>query len=211
MKLTTEQLTKILFQADDRITKDILSQQSRFDRWTNDLLSSRNGEIDHVSGAKGYLQRLQRKLTLVFTEEAKLDKAHPRSLANAMRELRALGYSNEQIFEIRDDAARFTLSGFQHTKLLPEMARRVTPNYGLRYNDDAFLGTMLIALPEGKDERDIDEKDLNSYLTYNTAFLEKDLDELYPLFRNNIASRISHKPDYLVPKNPQKALIKPQI
>jgi hypothetical protein len=140
--LLSEEFAKIIFQRDDRITKDALSQRSDWAKLRDNVMV-----YHHRSGCSSpdsSIEKLRKQLFIEFEETVKVKEAHPKALINAAKELKTLGFTNEQVNEIKDEVAQFILNtlltrytGLEWIKL----TEQAHPNFITAWNDDSFLGT----------------------------------------------------------------------
>ncbi len=203
-KLTADQLIGILFQTDDRITAGALDNQNAVSKWARSLFTSTHkAETSYKNGFKGYLQNLKRSLTLEFNTSAKIEHEHPRSLRKALLELKTLGYSNKQLYNIKEDVLRFTLVHLDFDGDVKRLADKRHPYTLSEWCDKAFLGAASLEFTgQAKSGyRTMDE--IKNAPVHNSVFSEDDYDALYPIFAESYAAKISRHPEYLAPEKPK--------
>lgn len=202
--LTADQLIDILFQTDNRITANALDKQSPVSKWISNLFTTTNNtDTDHKNGFKGYIQNLKRSLTLEFNASAKIEHEHPRSLRKALLELKTLGYSNQQLYNIKEDVLRFTLVHLDFDGEVRRLADKRHPYTLSEWCDKAFLGAASIEF-KGQAKsgyRTMDE--IKNAPAHNSVFSEDDYDAVYPIFKESYTAKISRHPEYLVPEKPK--------
>lgn len=196
-ELTVTQLVDILFQKPDRITKDVLSQRSAFQKVRDKVLTYDQGTSPR-NAHPGTLEKLKHKLLLHF-ESCATVSPHERSLKNAALELKALGFSNPQVEEIKHLCHRFVLEYFEPGRVLEDVLKIDHPGYFYAWCDDAFFGAALA--PDtgvGNSTTKVTKKDFleateqreknmhNPILTKNSAFSTAREEQAYPLFQEYI-------------------------
>jgi len=188
MKITPEQLRDILMQRPERITNGILEKRpllmqarDRVMRWNDKSFSSSNDPIE----------KMRDRLFLVFDAVVKIDEEHPRSLKKAKLELKALGFSNEQVDRLGQMAIQTTINVFyrnffsddKEINTIADQVRENYPGYSYFWNDDAFLGTGILITEYVGDEGSLYGSVSNSELkekgwpTHNSAFLSEEQEQ----------------------------------
>jgi len=217
--LTAQELTDILWQKPDRITAGILEKRSVFEKLKDEQLTWKMTS-DTRNGSPGALAKLKHKLLLHFEACAKVTP-HPRALKKAALELKALGFSNEQIKEIKDACYRFTLTYCEPDAPLKNVFKQDYPGYNYDWCDNAFLGAALVPSYNSfnlntniaGEERDKAYKAwlasaLNPALTKNSIFTPTREEQAYDLFKKYLPDYIDRWPDgknlFLAPAHPRK-------
>lgn len=168
MKLTPDQLLDIIFQKDNRITKGILDHRNPLQKLSDQILTYRDTDMSIHYGS---MKERIKGLCFVFNQTVGNIVEHPRSLRKAKMELKALGFSKEQIKGISRLVSGFNYSDYNRLHSKDEGEALVA-------DDRAFLG--LAVLPHSG-ERQVGyskEFDLNP-LAANTAYSVSVEDELY--------------------------------
>lgn len=154
-QLTSNELIDILLQKPGRVTEGLLEKRNPLQKMRDHLLAHKQTEMVEYGRTmiKGKIQRFRRDHFHVFNEAAKIDQPHPRSLANAVRELRYIGFDGEQIEAIKKMVYRVTLTGlFYDTELRDKVSQHLGGTVCYFWNDDAFVGAGIYVI-EGEIER----------------------------------------------------------
>jgi hypothetical protein len=202
--ITADQLIDILFQTDNRITANALDKQSPVSKWISNLFTTTNNtDTDHKNGFKGHIQNLKRRLTLEFNDAVNVEHEHPRSLRKALIELKTLGYSNKQLYDIKVDVLRFTLVHLDFDGEIKRLADKRHPYTLSAWCDKAFLGAASLEF-DGyvkSGYRTMDE--IDNAPAHNSIYSENDYDAVYPIFKESYTAKISRHPEYLAPEKPK--------
>lgn len=193
--LTQKQLTDILFQTDDRITKGILDNGYLGNKISDKYLSFKITEKGLFDYGKGVLCQ-------AFGRARTSDQEHPRSLRKALLELKALGYSQDQLIAIHEKARVILFTALDYPTSINKMIRQHCPNTMLCFNEKAFLGMSVVDNTEG-----YTPDPLNNRPSYLAAVSENDLDELYEYVESHVSSMVHVNPELLTPNKPTKFLM----
>jgi hypothetical protein len=174
---TTQEIVDILIQKPDRKTAGLLDHLSAFERIENtSLISYRHSKyadflVDVHRNANSPLP-IKAKLFMVFEKEAKAwcasandevqiqeskeGRDHPRSLKQALLELKAAGFSHRQIYFLAI-FARGVLSSYYHgdysdslnyRKAIAKELEVDLKSMQYRNNDEGFLGGQIMVKPQ---------------------------------------------------------------
>lgn len=198
--LTTTELADILFQKPDRITAGILQQRSPVEKLRDNALTwQEKRSLRPVNPGK--MEQLKKKLLLHFEAEAKVASQHPRSLKQAALELKALGFSNKQIEEIKSCCYRFTTSYCEPNEPLGNILHKDYPGHTYAWCDDAFLGAALVpwngssTFNSSEDAfTTLDQFKKDKYdpaQTKNTMFTPEWEEQAYALFQEYVAEYVA--------------------
>jgi hypothetical protein len=133
MILTALQMTEIFFQHPERISKNVLEKRTALARLRDKffyLAKSGHTELWQGKLCKDWFLSLRR------TDHFNLDP-HPRNLDAASFELKALGFSNTQIDQLKLELYRFILTNSQHSTWYKES---IMPHESFQFDDRCFLG-----------------------------------------------------------------------
>lgn len=137
--LTPVQLADIVLQVPDRVTAGVLERCGVWERWRDEALTR-----DYDEGQAPARGGWRRRLLTHFDAAVKVAAEHPRSLRRACMELKALGFANAQIDEIRQMAYRFILMQCEPGYILHEQNKQDFPGRSHWWCDRAFLGAALL-------------------------------------------------------------------
>ena len=141
-QLTHAQIADIIFQRPGRITEGILEQRSLWERGRDYWGTWNNTDRYSYGGFYGSWQEKRRRLFLEFNDLAALKEESPQSLRRAMMELKCVGYSNEQIHEIRHAVLAMAMQYMDNLAgPLEDDLKAYNRDYILKHTDAAFLGT----------------------------------------------------------------------
>lgn len=207
-KLTVDQLADILFQNENRITAGILKQRSAFTRMKDDILCRTRTNITDMTR----LDYFKSKLLLEFDASIKVEEEHPRSLKKAMLELKNIGYSNEQIYEIRDKLVRRFLvrSADCNTPVTKILETRFPKGACFAFNDNAFLTTAMFTPPSSEyalEGFEFATSNPHTSPVANTPFNVEDYDEVFEHFKFFISEQCKKYQSLLIPEKPVNAVI----
>jgi len=195
MQLTKDQLLDIILQTDDRVSKNILACRSAEQAFLDEhLVYNESGTMIYV----GSLKEKFKSLFYIFNQEAKHIKEHPRSLKNAKLELKALGFSKQQVSDIWHRVQNFNFS--DHNGILPGIE-----NSFYVHDDRAVLGIAILPAKDGTlagipvKEPDFDAE------AENNCYPEANEDEI----RKRLSAHIPEHADFLNPA--YKARVKEQV
>jgi hypothetical protein len=215
--LTSTELADILFQKPDRITAGILNQRSPAEKLRDNVFTyQKERSLSPINPGK--MEQLRKKLLLHFEAEARVSSEHPRSLKHAVLELKALGFSNQQIEDIKTCCYRFTLGNFHDDAPLRDPLHNDNPGYRYAWCDDAFLGAALVPWSGSTSFKSTEDnfavldqykKDRhNPAQTKNTMFTPEREAEAYSLFQEHVASYVDSgwkgSSDLLMPAKPHQ-------
>jgi len=193
LHLTTDQLADILFQRPGRVTEGILEERSAFEKLSDRLIWE-----DHRLSRpykENPIRRWAAKHMLVFDEHAQA-KENPRSLRHAILELKALGFSYEQLNKFRYLSKQFML-GLDPSPILEKTKKyfgerekmiwekgSLDSYWSYSWSDKSVLGAAIICVEN-------DQKRVVS-----THFFPGELEEeAYALLKENIRVRHERQPD----------------
>lgn len=144
--LTPAQMADILMQSPGRLTAGVLEQRTSYERFRDDHLLF----INERPFPRDFLTRVRGRLSLEFNRQCYVRHPHERSLADAARELRMIGFSHNQIRALKDSVYEFC-AGPARRGDLGRLVNEKFPDLKTGTCDDAFLGTAV------KDNDDIND------------------------------------------------------
>lgn len=213
--LHPKEVADIVFQTPRRLTNGVLERLSFLERAENHYMtrskpsSYANFQNDAHMGPDAPLPAYAR-ISMIFNEEvspghtpAEQTPEHPRALKKAMLELKAIGFSHQQIYHITRRARAIPNWMFSNDHVttyrgrIAKLANTESENIAMYTNDNGFLGTQICI-------KDNDAE--SSYHTTDTSIVPAGYESILKseLVRD-LKKQAEIYPDLLKPANAKKA------
>lgn len=202
--ITARQMADILFQRPGRVTEGVLEKRGLWEK-TRDYWVTWN-DTDRVSheGLYGSWQKMRPRLFLEFSNVALVKEEHPRSLRKAMLELKALGFSNQQVAGIKLEFQRFIMSMQEYDTPLSRQLNKDFPTKVPVFCDTAFLGNAAYERSHG-----LDYKTMKTQAPANTLMTAESEELAYNDFFRMFESMAQTRPELFTPARPVPNRMKP--
>lgn len=201
--LTARQMADILFQRPGRSTENILEKRSLWERGRDYWVSWNDTDRASYDGLYGSWQKVRPRLFLEFSNVALVKEEHPRSFRRAMLELKALGFSNAQVAEIKADFQRYTMCMQEYDTPLSRQLKKDFPTKVPVFCDAAFLGN---AAYEGKD---VGYEEMIRQNPANTRMTKEGEELAYNDFLGKLEYAAQAHPEWFTPARPKPDRMKP--
>tara|TARA_R110002124_G_scaffold149220_1_gene315160 strand:+ start:324271 stop:324828 length:558 start_codon:yes stop_codon:yes gene_type:complete len=179
--LNAEDISKIIFLREDRLTKDTLGGKV-----------SNLRKLWHESSVKPWGDRTGpmrwlESFVITRDNQVTLQEPHPKALIKALYELRAIGYSSAQVNAISTHVKDFMMATAHEYNAHIHYKEAQPKKFATSRNDNAFLGTA---------SSDRDSIDFSA--VFNNSAVLADQEAFY--FEGLVASlnyKVSQQPDFL--------------
>lgn len=201
--LTARQLADILFQRPGRDTENILEKRSLWERGRDYWATWNDTDKARHDGLYGSWQKMRPRLFLEFSNVALVKEEHPRSFRKAMLELKALGFSNAQVAEIKGEFMGYTMCMQEHPTPLSRQLKKDFPTKVPVFCDAAFMGN---AAYEG---RGVDYETMIKQAPDNTMMSAESEELAYNEFLRRLEYAAKTHPEFFTPAAPKTERLKP--